>query len=58
MEDFTFVRRALRLAARGYGQTSPNPMVGAVLVKRGKIIGQVRPQEALKFIRITRGIAS
>jgi diaminohydroxyphosphoribosylaminopyrimidine deaminase/5-amino-6-(5-phosphoribosylamino)uracil reductase len=34
------MRRALRLAARGYGQTSPNPTVGAVLVKRGKIIGQ------------------
>ena len=34
------MRRALRLAARGYGRTSPNPMVGAVLVKRGKIIGQ------------------
>lgn len=34
------MRRALRLAARGYGQTSPNPMVGAVLAKRGKIIGQ------------------
>jgi diaminohydroxyphosphoribosylaminopyrimidine deaminase/5-amino-6-(5-phosphoribosylamino)uracil reductase len=34
------MRRALRLASRGYGQTSPNPMVGAVLVKRGQIIGQ------------------
>jgi len=34
------MRRALRLAARGYGQTSPNPMVGAVLVKGGKMIGQ------------------
>jgi diaminohydroxyphosphoribosylaminopyrimidine deaminase/5-amino-6-(5-phosphoribosylamino)uracil reductase len=34
------MRRALRLAAHGFGQTSPNPMVGAVLVKRGKIIGQ------------------
>ena len=31
---------ALRLARRGFGATSPNPMVGAVLVKRGKIIGQ------------------
>ena len=31
---------ALRLARRGYGLTSPNPMVGAVLVKRGKIIGR------------------
>lgn len=31
---------ALRLARRGYGHTSPNPMVGAVLVKRGEVIGQ------------------
>ena len=31
---------ALRLARRGYGKTSPNPMVGAVLVKQGKIIGR------------------
>jgi len=31
---------ALRLARRGYGLTSPNPMVGAVLVKRGKIVGR------------------
>lgn len=35
-----FMRLALRLAARGYGATSPNPMVGAVLVKGGKIIGR------------------
>lgn len=34
------MRLALRLARRGCGATSPNPMVGAVLVKRGKIIGQ------------------
>jgi len=34
------MRLALRLARRGYGTTSPNPMVGAVLVKKGKIIGQ------------------
>ena len=34
------MRIALRLARRGYGTTSPNPMVGAVLVKDGKIIGQ------------------
>jgi len=33
------MRLALRLARRGYGLTSPNPMVGAVLVKAGKIIG-------------------
>lgn len=34
------MQTALRLARRGYGHTSPNPMVGAVLVKRGKIIGR------------------
>ena len=38
--DFKFMRLALRLARRGYGATSPNPMVGAVLVKGGKIIGR------------------
>ena len=38
--DFEFMRLALRLARRGYGETSPNPMVGAVLVKGGKIIGR------------------
>jgi diaminohydroxyphosphoribosylaminopyrimidine deaminase / 5-amino-6-(5-phosphoribosylamino)uracil reductase len=31
---------ALQLARRGYGATSPNPMVGAVLVKGGRIIGR------------------
>ena len=34
------MRLALSLAQRGYGMTSPNPMVGAVLVKGGKIIGR------------------
>ena len=40
MSDTHFMRLALRLARRGYGTTSPNPMVGAVLVKGGKIIGR------------------
>jgi diaminohydroxyphosphoribosylaminopyrimidine deaminase/5-amino-6-(5-phosphoribosylamino)uracil reductase len=40
MSDTHFMRLALRLARRGYGMTSPNPMVGAVLVKAGKIIGR------------------
>lgn len=31
---------ALRLAKKGEGTTSPNPLVGAVIVKNGKIIGQ------------------
>ena len=34
------MRLALRLARKGFGTTSPNPMVGAVLVKGGKIIGR------------------
>lgn len=38
--DFSALRLALRLARRGYGTTSPNPMVGAVLVKNGRIIGR------------------
>jgi diaminohydroxyphosphoribosylaminopyrimidine deaminase/5-amino-6-(5-phosphoribosylamino)uracil reductase len=38
--DSVFLRQALRLARRGYGTTSPNPMVGAVLVKDEKIIGR------------------
>src|SRR5881628_1971294 len=39
-KDAHFMRLALRLARRGYGTTSPNPMVGAVLVKGGQIIGR------------------
>lgn len=38
--DRAFMKRALRLARRGYGLTSPNPAVGAVLVRNGKIIGE------------------
>ncbi|MBI3608440.1 MAG: bifunctional diaminohydroxyphosphoribosylaminopyrimidine deaminase/5-amino-6-(5-phosphoribosylamino)uracil reductase RibD [Nitrospirae bacterium] len=40
MSDEVFMRRALRLAARGRGWTSPNPMVGAVVVHDGRIIGE------------------
>src|SRR5438477_4676830 len=38
--ELRFMGLALSLARRAYGQTSPNPMVGAVLVKNGRIIGQ------------------
>lgn len=34
-----YMRLALRLASRGAGRTSPNPLVGAVLVRGGKIVG-------------------
>ncbi|MFC2172503.1 bifunctional diaminohydroxyphosphoribosylaminopyrimidine deaminase/5-amino-6-(5-phosphoribosylamino)uracil reductase RibD [Acidobacteriota bacterium] len=35
-----FMTRALALARRGMGKTSPNPMVGAVVVKNGRIVGE------------------
>src|ERR1043166_1090539 len=38
--DAAAMRLALALARRGYGATSPNPMVGAVLVKGGQVIGR------------------
>src|SRR5688572_8194293 len=38
--DEEFMRHALRLAQCGYGGTSPNPMVGAVIVRGGEIIGE------------------
>jgi diaminohydroxyphosphoribosylaminopyrimidine deaminase/5-amino-6-(5-phosphoribosylamino)uracil reductase len=38
--DEQFMRQALALARKGCGRTSPNPMVGAVLVKGGTVIGQ------------------
>lgn len=40
MNDQDFMRRAIMLARRGAGWTSPNPMVGAVIVKQGRIIGE------------------
>lgn len=38
--DLRFMKRAFALARRGAGRTSPNPMVGAVLVRGEKIIGE------------------
>ena len=39
-DDLRFMRRALELAERGAGFVNPNPMVGAVLVKNGKVIAE------------------
>lgn len=39
-EDGVFMRRALTLAERGWGQTAPNPMVGAVVVRDGIVVGE------------------
>ena len=38
--DKKYMERALELAALGEGKVNPNPMVGAVVVKDGKIVGE------------------
>ena len=38
--DEKYMKRAILLAKRGGGWVNPNPMVGAVLVKDGRIIGE------------------
>ena len=40
MTDSEYMRLALQLARKGAGRVSPNPMVGAVIVKDGVVIGQ------------------
>jgi len=39
-EDEKYMQRALDLAARAQGRTSPNPMVGAVVVKDNQMVGE------------------
>jgi len=39
-DDRRFMLRALALARRGLGETNPNPMVGCVVVKQGRIVGE------------------
>ena len=39
-DDERHLRRALRLAERGRGRVEPNPVVGCVIVKRGRVIGE------------------
>ena len=39
-KDIIFMKRALRLAEKARGMTSPNPLVGAVIVRNGKIIAE------------------
>jgi diaminohydroxyphosphoribosylaminopyrimidine deaminase / 5-amino-6-(5-phosphoribosylamino)uracil reductase len=38
--DDVYMRRALELAARGTGLVSPNPLVGAVVVEGGEVVGE------------------
>ena len=39
-QDREYMKQALALAEKGHGWVNPNPMVGAVLVKDGRIIGE------------------
>jgi diaminohydroxyphosphoribosylaminopyrimidine deaminase/5-amino-6-(5-phosphoribosylamino)uracil reductase len=38
--DERFMRRAIALAERGVGETNPNPPVGCVLVRKGRVVGE------------------
>ena len=37
--DREHLARAIELAERGHGRVSPNPVVGAVVVRDGRIVG-------------------
>jgi diaminohydroxyphosphoribosylaminopyrimidine deaminase/5-amino-6-(5-phosphoribosylamino)uracil reductase len=39
-DDERFMQRALELARQGWGDTHPNPMVGAVIVEEGRIVAE------------------
>ena len=40
IKDFKFMKMAIDLSKKGYGTVNPNPLVGAVIVKNGEIIGE------------------
>jgi diaminohydroxyphosphoribosylaminopyrimidine deaminase/5-amino-6-(5-phosphoribosylamino)uracil reductase len=44
--DIQYMKKAIILARKGLGRTSPNPMVGAVVVQRGVVVGQGFHQKA------------
>lgn len=49
MNDIEYMSLAIHLAKQGYGWVNPNPMVGAVIVKNGRIIGQSYHQKYGEF---------
>ena len=48
MNDKEYMSRAIELARKGEGWTSPNPMVGAVIVKDGKIVARGKNEREKK----------
>lgn len=63
ISDDAYMQRALELAARGLGRTSPNPAVGAVIVRGRRIIGEGfhrragRPHAEIEALRSLKGAA-
>ncbi len=45
-KDIFYMKMALRLARKGLGRTSPNPMVGSVVVRKERVVGQGFHQKA------------
>lgn len=39
-EDISYMQKAIALARKGEGVASPNPLVGAILVREGRIVGE------------------
>lgn len=39
MTDESYIQLAIEIAKKGYGNVSPNPLVGCIIIKDGKIIG-------------------
>ncbi len=42
MDDADFMRAAMALARQGWGETAPNPTVGCVIVRGGRVVGRGR----------------
>jgi diaminohydroxyphosphoribosylaminopyrimidine deaminase/5-amino-6-(5-phosphoribosylamino)uracil reductase len=40
MKEKRYMRQALWLAEKGRGKVNPNPLVGAVIVREGKVVGE------------------
>lgn len=63
-DDEKFMRMALREARRGVGRTSPNPAVGAVIVKAGRVLakgwhkGAGRPHAEVEALRALKNTAA
>lgn len=58
MTDRDYMLRAIELAKGGLGWTSPNPLVGAVIVKDGRIIGEGYHERCGKLHAERNAIAS